>query len=55
MELGHVAWNYKQQANDILKGKVIDRQHIASATMIEELFGIDNGKEIIEERTFYAF
>jgi hypothetical protein len=45
----------RQRANDVLKGKVKDRQHIASVAMIEDPSDTDSGEESIEEKGFYAF
>jgi hypothetical protein len=54
-KLGHTTWNCRQRANDVLKGKVKDRQHIASVAMIEDPLDADNGEESTEEKGFYAF
>ena len=32
-----------------------DKQHIASATIIEEPHDVDNNEEIAEEKAFFAF
>jgi hypothetical protein len=53
--LGHTAWNCKQQANDVLKGKVKDTQRKVSLAMIEDPPDADNGEESTEEKGFYAF
>lgn len=55
--MGHRAWNYKFQANDILKGKVKDRlvSRVANAAMVEDPSNADNGDDLTEERTFCAF
>ena len=54
-KLCHITWNCKQRTNDVLKGKVRDKQHMASALMIEELPDVDSSEEITEENGFYAF
>jgi hypothetical protein len=54
-KLGHTAWNCRQRANGVLKGKVKDSQHIASVAMIEDPSDADNGEECPEEKGFYAF
>jgi hypothetical protein len=54
-KLGHATWNCRQQANDVLKGKVKGRQHIASVAMIEDPPDGDNGEESTKEKGFYAF
>jgi hypothetical protein len=53
--LGHTTWNCRQQANDILREKVKDRQHIPSVAMIEDPPDVDSSEESIEEKGIYAF
>jgi hypothetical protein len=53
--LGHTFWNCRQQTNGVLKGKVKDRQHIASIAMIEDPSDAASGEKYIEEKGFYAF
>jgi hypothetical protein len=53
--LGHTTWNCRQQANDVLKGKVKDKKHITSVDMIEDPLNADSGEESTKEKGFYAF
>jgi hypothetical protein len=54
-KLGHTTWNCRQRANDVLKGKFKDKQHIASVVVIEDPSYVDSGEESTEEKGFYAF
>jgi len=54
-KMGHTAWNCRQRANDVLKGKIKDRQHIVSAALMEEPPNADSGEEFVEEKAFFAF
>jgi hypothetical protein len=43
-KLGHTTWNCRQRSNGVHKGKVKDRQHIASVAMIEDPSDADSGE-----------
>jgi hypothetical protein len=42
-------------ALSVLRGKLEYRQHITSATMIEDPPDVEGGEEYAEEKGFYAF
>jgi hypothetical protein len=44
-KMGHTTWNYKFRANDVLKGKVKDRLHVANATIVEDPSDADSGDD----------
>ena len=43
------------RVNDVLKGKVKDRQHIVSVAIVEDPPNVDSREESTEEKGFYAF
>ena len=53
--MSHIAWNYRFQANDVLKVKVIDKPHVANVAIVEDPLDVDNCDYPTEEITFYAF
>ena len=54
-KMGHTAWNCRFRTNDVIKGKVKFKRHVANVPIIEDPLDVDNGDDLIEERAFYAF
>jgi hypothetical protein len=52
---GHIAWHCSFQANDVLKGKLKYKPHVANIVVVEDSSYANSGDDLTKEMTFYAF